>query len=280
MRAPRIAAAGDNVVDCYPELGTMFPGGNTLNVSVFASRFGANSAYLGQVAPDDAGKAIANALREEGVETPGLRFATGRTAFCVIGHDPDGDRVFLSSDLGVSRFAPSAEDFSWLETFDAVHIGATSGLDKHVPAFAAATRLSYDFSTHTSPEHIRNIGPSCYLSVLSAGSLDDYEFEALLARSEASGSTWSLVTRGTKGAVLSRGGIQRWSSGAHPAKGVIDTLGAGDTFCARVLVGLLRQEDPDFSLSQAAIAAAHTCTTFGAFGHGAPITPEIAVPIR
>ena len=75
MLQPRIATAGDNVVDCYPELGTMFPGGNTLNVSVFAARFGASSAYLGQIAADAAGDAISTALQDEGVDTSGLRRA-------------------------------------------------------------------------------------------------------------------------------------------------------------------------------------------------------------
>ena len=280
MRPPAIATAGDNVVDCYPELGTMFPGGNTLNVSVFTARFGARSAYLGQVAEDAPGNAIATALREEGVDTSGLRFAPGRTACCVIGHDPEGDRVFLSTDLGVSRFAPSPEDVSRLKTFDAVHVGASSGLDPWIPAFAAQTRLSYDFGTRRDPEHIRRVGQWCYLTVLSGGGLDDAGFEELLALSEACGTTWSLVTRGTQGAVLSKKGERRWTSGAHMTEGVVDTLGAGDTFCARVLVGLLRQEDPQILLSEAAVAAARTCTRFGAFGHGEPIALATGAPTR
>ena len=40
----RIVAVGDNVVDCYMAQGRMFPGGNCLNVSVFARLFGAATA--------------------------------------------------------------------------------------------------------------------------------------------------------------------------------------------------------------------------------------------
>ena len=39
---------GDNVVDCYEDRGLMFPGGNALNVSVFANRFGAFAASYAQ----------------------------------------------------------------------------------------------------------------------------------------------------------------------------------------------------------------------------------------
>jgi len=274
MRRPRIVTAGDNVVDCYPELGTMFPGGNTLNVSVFAARFGASAAYLGQIAADTAGAAITAALQDEGVDTSGLRRVPGSTAHCVIGHDAQGDRVFISSDLGVSVFTPSQEDLARLKAVDAIHVGASSQLDPWIPAFAEQTRLSYDFGTRHDPEHIRRVGCVSFLIVLSGGGLDDAAFESLLTQGEASGATWTLVTRGTEGAVLSNG-RRRWTSQAHRADGIVDTLGAGDTFCTRVLIGLLRNENPDQFLPEAAIAAAHTCTQFGAFGHGVPIASEI-----
>lgn len=279
MPEVRIAAIGDNVVDCYPALGTMFPGGNTVNVAVFSARFGAESSYLGQVAPDAAGAAIERALREEGVDTSGLRRAPGKTAFCLIGHHDVGDRVFLSSDLGVSRFQPTAEDLRRIGNTDAVHVGASGGLDQWIPDFAGRTRVSYDFSVSASPERVRLLGSSCYLASYSGGGLDDREFEDLLALSESSGSRWSLVTRGTRGAVLSSG-LRRWTVPAHPMGRAVDTLGAGDTFCARVLVGLLQQEDPVHVLRDAAAAAAQTCTAFGAFGHGEPLATDIGALTR
>ena len=280
MNAPiRITAIGDNVVDCYPGLGRMFPGGNTVNVAAFAARFGASSAYVGQIGPDAAGDAIARALEREGVDTRGLRRAPGKTAFCLIGHDAEGDRVFLASDLGVSRFEPTSVDVERIGTVDAVHVGASSGLDAWIPAFAARTRVSYDFSLSASPERLRLLGGSCYLASSSGGSLDDRGFEDLVAASESSGAAWSLVTRGTRGAVLSNG-LRRWTVPAHPAEQAVDTLGAGDTFCARVLVGLLRQEDPFHLLDEAAAAAAQTCTAFGAFGHGEPLAADIGTLTR
>jgi fructoselysine 6-kinase len=52
---------------------------------------------------------------------------------------------------------------------------------------------------------------------------------------------------------------------------IVDTLGAGDTFIARTLVGLLRQESPDDLLAAAAVAAARTCGQVGGIGHPAAI---------
>lgn len=58
--------------------------------------------------------------------------------------------------------------------------------------------------------------------------------------------------------------------------GVLQVLGTGmrRASCLRP-VGLLRNESPDPFLPEAAMAAAQTCTQFGAFGRGVPIASEI-----
>jgi fructoselysine 6-kinase len=83
------------------------------------------------------------------------------------------------------------------------------------------------------------------------------------------GPSWVLATRGGDGAMLSDGEAV-FSVAATPVE-IVDTLGAGDTFIARVLVGLLRGERPQSLLQAAANAAARTCTYFGAVGYGRPI---------
>lgn len=273
MARPRtvaVAGVGDNVVDCYVDAGLMFPGGNTVNVAAFAARFGARAAYFGQVAADRAGETITLGLQAEGVDTSRMRRAEGRTAHCVIAIGPNGDRQFQSSDLGVSRFTLTEQDLLALEGFDAAHVGATSGLDEQLEQIAAVTRLSYDFAVYGDPDRVVRVGPSCFLAIHSGGDLDDDAFEALICRSERSGAEWSLVTRGTKGAVLSDG-ASRWPGEAVVGASAVDTLGAGDTFAARILVGLLRGEEPHSLLAAAAAAAAKTCARLGAFGHGASL---------
>ncbi|TJX04127.1 MAG: ribokinase, partial [Mesorhizobium sp.] len=51
----------------------------------------------------------------------------------------------------------------------------------------------------------------------------------------------------------------------------VDTLGAGDTFIARTLFGLLKGETPQDILGHAAEAAAATCKYYGAIGHATAI---------
>ena len=271
----KIAAMGDNVVDCYASRDEMFPGGNCLNVSVFARRFGAQSAYIGAVGRDRAGALIAAALHKEGVDTSHLRMLDGPTAYCVVGHR-DAERVFLTFDLGVSMFSPSAVDLEFIAGFSAVHVGQSSGLDAHLAAVAARAPLSYDFSIRRESAHRRAIGPLCFLASVSGGDLTEPEAEAIAGELLASGTQWVLITRGRAGAQL----YNRSRAFFTPAFAVevLDTLGAGDTFIARTLFGLCREESPEVLLEAAARAAADTCRYFGAVGHGA--ATEIGLDVK
>lgn len=247
----------------------MYPGGNCLNVAVFARRFGARSGYIGRVGADAAGRHLVASLENEGVDIRGLGVVDGGdTAHCVIGH-VDGDRVFLSSAKGVSEFEPTAGDLELIAGADAVHVGATSGLDAVIPAFGRLTRVSYDFAIFRDAEHIERIAPHTFLATFSGGSLDDAEASGLADRALDAGAVYALVTRGERGALLATRG-KRWTTPAAPAT-VVDTLGAGDTFVACVLVGVLRGDDVDALLAAAARAAAETCAAPGAFGRGIPI---------
>ena len=266
----RIAGVGDNVVDCYFDLGTMFPGGNCLNVAVFARRLGQQSAYVGAVAEDAAGNAIRLALAEEGVATDRLRaLPQGRTAYCVIGLDR-GERVFLSHDLGVSQFAPDAGDLAYLSDFDAVHVGQSSGLDEHLAGLADIARLSYDFSTRRDHPQRDAILARCFLAAFSGGGLTDADGDALADHALAQGAQWVLVTRGGRGAMLA-GRDARFTVPAAPCQ-VVDTLGAGDAFIAATLDALLDgAESPDVLLPRAAALAARTCEHNGGIGHPFPL---------
>ncbi len=264
----RIVAVGDNDVDCYQSSGLMYTGGNCFNVSVFASRFGARSACIGAIAGDPAGRLIRRTLEKEDVDTRRLRVVDGITAYCVIGHE-NSDRIFLSNDFGVSRFTPNSDDLAFIAEYDAAHVYQSCGLDGWLERFAAQTRLSYDFSTRREAEHREAVAPHCWLASVSASDLTTSDAAELIKSVAGLGPSWVLATRGGGGAMLSDGEAI-YSVPATPVE-IVDTLGAGDTFIARVLVGLLKGEPPQDLLQAAADAAAQTCTYLGAVGYGAPI---------
>ncbi|MDO9525658.1 MAG: PfkB family carbohydrate kinase [Gemmobacter sp.] len=268
----RILSFGDNVVDCYRDQQMMFPGGNCVNHAVFARRAGAETAYAGAVCDDAAGRLIRQALVDEGVDVASLRTASGQTAYCVIA-TLNGERQFVGANLGPSIIAPSAADLARLSAFDAVHTGRSSHVDAWLARFGAVTRVSYDMATVRDPARIAQVAPHCFLLAFSGGDLSGAATLALAQEARHRGAVWSLVTRGAEGALMiGPNGV--WECASRRVSAV-DTLGAGDTHIAHVLVGLLRGTAPDRILSDAAQAAADTCLMHGAFGYGAPMAVDL-----
>jgi fructoselysine 6-kinase len=264
-----IAAAGDNVVDVYPAIGLMYPGGNTVNVAVAARRSGARAAYLGAVGSDRPGQLIRQALGREGVETPRLRVAgEGNTAYCTV-ELLDGERRFGPSDAGVSHLQLSEADLQYLAGFDCVHTGDCSMLESQVAALAARVAVSYDFSNRP-PSYYRPLLPYVTYASFSAGHLPPAQAEEMAHDVARQGPAVVLITEGRRGALLLRDGrLVRLPSQVTK---VTDTLGAGDAVIGGVLARLLAGSSPGEALAHGLSLAAAACQQYGAFGYPAPMT--------
>jgi sugar/nucleoside kinase (ribokinase family) len=270
---PHLLAVGDNVVDCYPDLGVMFPGGNTVNVAVHARRAGAASAYLGAVGTDAAGDLVRGSLVAEGVDTSLTRTEDGPNAFAIV-RVVEGNRVFEAGEVGVSRFRLTDADLDRAASADVVHSGECSMIEVDLPRLAQTARLlSFDFSERPW-EYVEEYAPLVSVAVLSAASVD--EDPVLLARRVAAlGPRVVAVTQGPGGAtLLGDGSVYRAPAGSGP---IVDTLGAGDAFIARLLVGLARAEEPEALLPAATAYATASCAEHGAFGHEAQL-PRAYLP--
>jgi fructoselysine 6-kinase len=266
----KLAGVGDNVVDSYRDLGVMYPGGQALNVAVYAQRLGVEAAYLGIVGDDRAGRHVLSALRAEGVDVSRVRVEQGPNAVATVAL-VDGDRRFMGSEPGVSRFRVSDDDLVWLSGFDLIHSSESSFLEDQLGLLAAAAPVSFDFSERRDPDYIHPLLPHVQVAEFSLSDLDDAAATAWLERIHDQGPRLVLATRGTADALL-YDGDRLWHQPTTPTEPV-DTLGAGDAYIARFLVGLLRREPHETSLADAAVVAAATCGIYGAFGHGTAAVP-------
>lgn len=267
----QVLAVGDNVVDRYAAQGLMYPGGNAVNVAVHARRCGATTAYCGAVGTDAAGRAVLDALVAEGVDTSFLRVVDGPNAYAMV-HVVDGNRVFGTGEVGVSRIRLTAADLRAASRAEVVHTGECSMIEDDLPELAmAARRLSFDFSERPW-DYVEKYAPYASVAIRSLPSSSFAMAHQAALRLQALGPQVVAVTLGAGGAVLVAG--DQHVHAAAPATTVVDTLGAGDAFIASLLVGLLADQ-PLADIARAATAyASTTCSSFGAFGYPTATTDD------
>jgi fructoselysine 6-kinase len=260
-----VIAIGDNVTDCYPAIGQVFPGGNAVNVAVAVARSGGSSGYVGVVGDDDRGRLLMDSLAAERVDTRRLSVAPGPTACCQVAH-VNGERRFRPGQRGVALFRPTEQDLAFAATASLIHSTFRGGLEDALPELARRGRVSFDFSDHLDDGYADDLLPFVHVAEFSAAALDDRDCAELVRWAASRGPAFVLVTRGSSGATLFDGAASV-SVSAAPSE-VIDSLGAGDSFIGRALHGLIRGEPAQALLEESARAAARTCSIWGAFGYG------------
>jgi len=264
----RIVGIGDNVVDRYLHLGMMFPGGNALNVAVFARRAGAQAGYVGVLGDDVAGRLVLRALQLEDVDVSRVRVIAGHNAYADVAL-ADGDRQFVGSSPGVSYFEPDAGDLASAQASDLVHSSIYSKLETWICSVRGDLRICFDFADHQDHSSIESLTPGLFCALFSASHLSTQGGEDLVRWAVAQGAHMALATRGADG-VIACLGDRCWKQAALPTT-LVDTLGAGDAFLAAFLVAHLGGASVPEALVRGAEASAHACTYYGAFGYGEPI---------
>lgn len=261
----KLCGLGDNVVDRYVTQGLMYPGGNAVNVAVHARRSGAEAAYVGIIGTDDAGDLVESSLRAEGLDLERLRRAEGETAFASVFTDESGNRSFGLCLKGVSLFQPDEADLDYLAGYDIVHLCETIRMEESLPKIAARTAVSYDFSDRDN-EYAASLLEHVTVATFSWPESSEEEIDEQIRWAHVQGARYVVVTRGARGAVVSNGTVVHRQP-ALPAQ-VVDTLGAGDSFIARLVVRLWEGASLPDAAAQAAAYSAEVCSVPGGFGYG------------
>lgn len=277
----RVIGVGDCVVDVYLHVDTYFPGGNALNVAVYAAQLGHEAAFMGIMGNDEFGEHILSVLARRAVDTSHCRVLEGQTGFAMVDL-VDGDRVFVGSNgggvSGAQTFSISDEDKAYLSRFDLMHTSCYSMIEPQLPTMAGLPpTLSFDFSDKLSSEYLDRVCPHVDIGFFSCGHLTKSETRDLLTTAFGRGCPVAVGTRGAEGAIARTAG----GFAEQPAYVVdpVDTLGAGDSFITQFLLSTLSRPNSEQgkevieeSMNQAAKFAAQTCGTKGAFGDGRRIT--------
>lgn len=277
----KLLGFGDNVVDIYDHLKTMYPGGNCVNVSVYGKMAGCEkTAYMGYFGDDDRAELIMDTLEKIGVETVKCRQLHGENGYSRITLK-DGDREFLDfNDGGIRGKTPyilDRFDLEYMRQFDFVHTGNYCYTESQLKIMKeAGIQISFDFSDDSSREYYEKYAPYVTYAFCSFDGEDEAAKEHLKFIKSLGPELVSL-TRGSKGCIM-YDGEQFYVQPATMIDNVADTMGAGDSFLTafmdcyidQIKKGTDKPEAICISLAEASKFAAYVCTLNGAFGYGKP----------
>lgn len=263
----KVLGLGDNVVDIYEHIHTMYPGGNALNFAVYAKRLGAEAAYLGVFGSDEAAAHVLDSIEKIGLDNSHSKHYEGENGAARVTLK-DGDRVFIGSNKGgVLReigLNLTEGDLEYINGFDLVHAGLYGYTESELPKIEAP--ISFDFSSDFTDEKINQIAPLVNYAFFSASHLTQEEVRDLMIKVTGLGPELVLCTMGEDGALL-YDGTEFYAQKPKLVKAV-DTMGAGDSFITCFLVNYIAGTDIKTSLEKAADFAAKQVLVEGSFGFG------------
>ncbi|MEM9571283.1 MAG: ribokinase [Pseudomonadota bacterium] len=234
------------------------PGGKGANQALAARRLGAEVKMVGCVGNDALAEAALALLRKDGVDVGAVMSEIGTaTGVALIAVSPEGENQITVASGANSNV--SAQDVESLPTCDVI----LCQLEVPVPAIEAAA----DRAAETGALLAINLAPAIEVSSTlldRADLLIVNEIEAAFygdALHHEGGLV--AVTLGGDGAVLYKQGRELARADAFPVS-VVDTTGAGDTFCGALAVALAEGKDPQAALGFASAAAALAVTKPGA----------------
>ena len=267
FRVPRLPAAGETVLG--PGV-ALHPGGKGANQAVAAARDGARSAFVGAVGADPLAEIALAALRAAGVDLSRLAAtdaATGAAAVMVDAHG--ANQIVVGSGANLRLRSAQVEDAA---------LGPGTLLLCQGEVEPAETAAVIRRARAAGARSVLNLAPAGEMPVETLRALD----LLVLNQAEAAWLAGRLGCGAAAGAIAAvLGGIAvavtlgaAGADAATPAGPirvpaldaghVVDTTGAGDTWCGVLAAALDRGLPMEAAMRRAAAAAAIACTRIGA----------------
>jgi sugar/nucleoside kinase (ribokinase family) len=258
-------------------------GGNVCNTGIAMAKLGMKVAAAGLVGRDVLGVAVTERLRQQGLDTSAVFISDrGQTSATVVAVEPGGERCFFHTP-GVTQLLDAAAlrqcfpIFRQCKVVQVGYFGLLPALTPELPALlrelravAPQTKVNLETVTPVGPwdqlepilPHVDVFVPSRGEAVDLTGERDPVKMIAAFRRHMPRALVG--IKLDAEGCVLDDG------SGSGPVMipayriNVVDTTGAGDTWFAGLLTGLIRGMPLGQAGRLANRTAADCCTALGA----------------
>lgn len=260
----KIAAVGDNCMDVYDSTGEAFPGGNPVNVAVYVKRMNGDSSYTGVVGTDDYGKFMIEAIKAKGVDTSHIRILEGRTAVTHV-ELKDGDRILGDYEEGVmADFKLSEDDIDFLCSHDLLVTGIWGMIESQLYKIKErGVPVAFDFADKINYDITQKAMPYVDYAFFSCDSKSGEELHEFMKSIKAKGPSIVVVTMGEKGSIAYDG--HKFTEYGIVKCEVVDSMGAGDSYIAGFLLGLIEGKTIAECMEKGAKSSAETIGYYGAW---------------
>lgn len=273
-RIPAFPRPGQSIAEAEFQ---RFPGGKGANQAVQAARLGAQVTAIGCVGDDEFGRVITQVLVDAGVDVAGVRSVPGvTTATAGIYVEASGQNT-ICIDLGANRCV-TAQDVTERMTRSGLVLSQLE-----IPAeatLAAAQRGQLCLNPAPAAPMDNEMWARTWLFVPNQTEAEFYVGFPVLSQEEARRAAQVLLDRGPEHVVITMGDQGAyWQSrtgeeffAAAPTVKAVDTVAAGDSFCAALAVALDQGQAYPEALFFAVRVASISVTRAGAM----PSLPTLA----
>lgn len=244
----RLPASGETIGNAQL---SRVPGGKGANQALAAARLGADVRLIAAVGRDDNAGLALELLEAGGVDLSDIRRTDAPTGIALITVDSAGETTIVVVPGANAELQLAGDE---LADSDAVICQLETLMDVVVAAAESAAGL---FCLNPAPAAPV---PDAVVSRADLVVANRHEYAEIPGLDAA---RLVAVTHGADGAELRRGG-ERIAYVEAPRVSTVDGTGAGDTFVAALVVGLLQDLEPEQALRRACIAGAITATRAGA----------------
>ncbi len=285
-KTPHIVCYGEILWDLFPEGKQL--GGAPLNVALRLHSFGAKTKIISAIGKDDLGKTTLSALKEKDFPDSFIQQSQHPTGQVTVTLDSTGSaRYDIQKDAAWDYIKTTPEAIEEIKKADAFVFGSLALREIHNQEQfeALVTEASYTvFDLNLRDPHYDLDVVLSLMDIANCIKLNDEELELIVtilgleketleeelkAVAKATNTDTICVTLGPDGAMLLHN-KKIYTQVGFPTK-VVDTVGAGDSFLAGLIFGLLTEQTPEDSLE---VAAALGSLVAGKAGANAIVTND------
>lgn len=218
----------------------------------------------GVVGTDQYGKLMKEKIAEKGVDVSHIRFMEGSTAITHV-ELVDGERVFGEYEEGVlADFKLTDEEIDFLCSHDMVVTGLWGNVhDDLAKIQARGVKVAFDAATRPEDPAAVTAIPSVDYLFFATDDGDTPELRETMKQIKAKGPKLVITTLGEKGSIVYDG--EKYTTFGIIPCNVVDTMGAGDSFIAGFLKGILEEKPVEECMKMGATNSSVTLEYNGAW---------------